>query len=178
MLISPQYKAGNRSVHANQPMWGASAPRWLAHVLAHAAKTGSRSILDYGSGKGHLALHLRPLGFDVREYDPGIPGKDGPPEPADMVACLDVLEHVEPEYLDNVLRDIDRLGTKGAFLAIALYPSGTIMPDGRNSHLIVEAPEWWADRLRAVWPVFESQVIPRPSRNPKRKDVMQVGITK
>ena len=177
MLISPEYKAGNRAVHDRQPMWGSSAPRWIPDVILHGDLLGAESILDYGCGKGHLRMRLPTR--DVREYDPGIPGKDGPPEPADMVACLDVLEHVEPECLDDVLRHIAQLSRLGALLAIALYPSGTILPDGRNSHLIVESPDWWIDRIRAVW-TFPMEMtwdhVPRPSRKPKGKSVLVVRM--
>jgi len=31
------------------------------------------------------------------------------PSPASFVACIDVLEHIEPELLDNVLDDLRRV---------------------------------------------------------------------
>jgi len=176
MLITPGYKAGNQIIHERQPMWGSSAPRWLPDVEAWAKHLGAADILDYGCGKGHLAMRVS---LPCREYDPGIPGKDGPPEPADMVACLDVLEHVEPECLNDVLADIERLSKKGALLAIALYPSGTIMPDGRNSHLIVEEPEWWLVKIAAQWKapmIMEATHVARPSRKPKGKSVLVVRV--
>lgn len=176
MLITPGYKRGNQAVHANQPMWGASAPRWLPDTIEWANRLNARTVLDYGCGKGHLKLRL-PL--PVAEYDPGIPGKDQMPEPADMVAALDVLEHIEPECLDDVLAHIADLAIKGAILAIALYPSGTILPDGRNAHQIVESPEWWLAKLATAWKYpmeILSDVRPRPSRNPKRKDVLLVRM--
>ena len=179
MLITPGYKDGNRYVHANQPMWGASAPRWRDDVLACIKDLKTDTILDYGCGKGHLKLALSKYGMTCAEYDPGIPGKDAMPEPADLVAALDVMEHVEPECLSAVLSHIGLLARKGALLAIALYPSGTVMPDGRNAHLIVEEPEWWLARITNTWrfPMeLVSDVVPRPSRNPRKKDVLVVRM--
>ena len=49
------------------------------------------------------------LTFEIKEYDPAIPGKDSLPEPADIVVCSDVLEHIEPNYLLNVLVDFNAI---------------------------------------------------------------------
>jgi SAM-dependent methyltransferase len=164
-------------------MWGSSAGRWRGHVLDLAHRLDAKVILDYGCGKGMLKVLTEKFGYRVTEYDPGIPGKDGPPEPADLVACLDVIEHLEPACLTDVLRDIERLAKTGALLVIALYPAGEILPDGRNAHLILESPKWWCDKLAEVfndlkWEMkFEHRA--RPCRNTNRvKDVLVVEITR
>lgn len=178
-LLTDYYKSQLQTLHSRDVMWGSSAGRWRNDVLEMAKELGAKTVLDYGCGKGLLKLGVAKFGYDVREYDPGIPGKDSPPEPADLVACLDVIEHLEPECLDDVLRNIGRLAQKGALLVIALYPSGTKLPDGRDSHLIIEPPAWWDQRLRSVLPewALSWEHRARPTRNPNRvKDVIVVRM--
>jgi hypothetical protein len=66
---------------------------------------------------------------------------------ADLVVCTDVLEHVEPELLDTVLRHLRSLARKAVFVVIATRPSNKTLSDGRNAHLIVETAEWWIAHL-------------------------------
>ena len=105
----------------------------------------TRSVLDYGSGKGYLGKELP---FPIWEYDPAIPGKDQSPRPADLVVCTDVLEHIEPEKLIHVLRDLSRCVLKVGYFVIHTGPSGKVLADGRNSHLIQQPPEWWRMKLK------------------------------
>lgn len=174
-MISQDYKNQLRILHDRDVMWGSSASRWRQDVMDFADRLQAKTVLDYGCGKGHLKLTTEKFGYEIREYDPGIPGKDGPPEIADMVACLDVLEHIEPDHIDAVLADIKRLSFKGAIMVIALYPSGTKLPDGRDSHLIIQPPEWWVQKLEAVFGPVEWEHRARPTRNTNRvKDVIVV----
>ena len=88
------------------------------------------------------------VGLEVREYDPAIFGKDDPPEPADMVYCGDVLEHVEPECVDAVLDDLARVTGKIGLVQLSTQPALKILPDGRNTHLTIHPAEWWMTKLR------------------------------
>lgn len=157
MTFSPEYRAQLVEMHrADGKSWGTKGFRHADEVLQFSV--GCRSILDYGSGKGTLREALR--GVDVRNYDPGIPGNDLPPEPADMVTCTDVLEHIEPEYLNEVLKHIFTLAQQKVYLHIALLPAKQFLPDGRNAHLIVQPADWWLTRLRDVegWMIVCSQL--------------------
>jgi hypothetical protein len=49
-----------------------------------------------------------------------------------------------------VLGHIYALSQRGAFFTIALSPSKAVLPDGRNSHLLIQPASWWLDRLRGV----------------------------
>jgi hypothetical protein len=57
-----------------------------------------------------------------------------------------VLEHIEPEYLDETLK---YLSTKSKYIyhLIALSPAKLILSDGRNAHLILESKEWWRQKF-------------------------------
>ena len=63
---------------------------------------------------------------DIRAvgWDPGHPSfKERQPGPFDMLISTDVLEHIEPVFLDNVLKDINETFSKIAFLIIATSPA-------------------------------------------------------
>jgi hypothetical protein len=180
-MISKEYAQENRMVHQTQVMWGASAQRWLDKVVEWALHLGAKTVLDFGCGKGVLKAY-GPKTLFFTEYDPGIPGKDAPPSPADMVACIDVLEHVEPEFVDDTLRELGELGRYGMFAVIALYPSGTWLSDGRNAHLSVHPPEWWVEKLKAAFN-FPHKLITthdyrRKSASGKPRDVLYVWMEK
>ena len=143
-LISPEYLEQNRMKHQTSECYGASGEKHAAKIQNLARKIGTEDILDYGCGKGTLGAAMT---FDINEYDPCIPGKDSPPDPADLVVCTDVMEHIEPEYLDAVLDDLKRLTKIGIYLNVAMYAALKHLPDGRNTHLIQEGREWWLPRL-------------------------------
>jgi hypothetical protein len=73
-----------------------------------------------------------------------------PPKPAQLLACTDVLEHIEPDRLDAVLRHQFNVAELGAFFTIATRPANKVLPDGRNAHLIQELPSWWVQKLLQV----------------------------
>ena len=148
MLISEDYRTLNTGLHKN-PAYGISGQRYAEDANMVCEKLGCSTLLDYGCGKGTLKTALRSIGspIAVTEYDPAIIGKDAPAKPADMVFSSDVMEHIEPELLYNVLSDIAALSRKAAFLIIHNDPAKKILQDGRNAHLIVQPAEWWHDTV-------------------------------
>lgn len=149
MLISDEWRGLNAMLHAEREDFGAKVrPRLIRDLRDFMRKTGAKTVLDYGCGKGWLGRSID----SVRNYDPAIPEHAALPEPADIVVCWDVLEHVEPDYLGKVLDHARSLSLKGAHLVIATRPDSTkLMPDGRNPHLAVEPVEWWLSHLRERW---------------------------
>jgi hypothetical protein len=150
-FISDEYRDLLRAKHA-EPGWGDEGSLWEKPVRRLAERLGAEHILDYGCGKGTLKPVLEKRGFIVTEYDPGVPGKDSLPRPADLVACTDVLEHIEFEALPAVLSHIYSLATRGAYFVIACRPALHKLPDGRNAHLIVESSGWWLATLALAGP--------------------------
>lgn len=153
MRITPEYVALNRELHARGD-YGVSGFKWAepARKLCDLART--RDLLDYGCGQGTLA---RQLDFPVRLYDPCIPGLDAEPAPADIVACTDVLEHIEPGCLDEVLDDLKRVTRLYGLFVIATRPAMKVLSDGRNAHLIQQPWPWWHERLAARFHICEVQ---------------------
>lgn len=137
--------------------WGRSGHSHAATVVHWANQIGATSVLDYGCGQATLAKSVPEL--KVTEYDPGIRGKDHMPKPAQMVVCTDVLEHIEPECIRNVLDHQYALAEKGAYFVIALTPARETLPDGRNAHLLLRSPEWWLENLViAGWKIERYEV--------------------
>lgn len=156
-LISQSYVEQNRALHS-VGNYGISSSRWAPSIFALCKQLDTRDVLDYGCGQKHLEMTL---GFDIHNYDPCLPGLDASPEPADLVACTDVLEHIEPECLDAVLDDLKRVTKRLGFLVIDTKPAGKVLPDGRNAHLIQEPPEWWLPKLWERFKVMQLSVLGR-----------------
>lgn len=152
MIITPEYAALNAELHRTRKDYGRRGGRHAARVLQLLKKFNAATVLDFGCGKGGLKAALPNV--DVREYDPGIPGKDTLPAPADILVCTDVLEHIEPDCLDDVLAELARLTLKVGHFVIATQPDQTkLLPDGRNPHLIVQPAGWWREKLRPYFRV-------------------------
>ena len=149
MHISEDYLKLNQQLHKNNAHWGSSAHRRTGGVLKCIEQVRPQSILDYGCGKGLLG---KTIGMALDEYDPAIPGKDKLNKSSyDMVACIDVMEHVEPEYVDDVLNEINRLATKCAHFVIYLKPAVHSLPDGSNCHRTIQPAQWWVDKIEAIF---------------------------
>ena len=112
-------------------------------------KFGVTHLLDYGCGSQlSLAKNLKSLHkLTYQCYDPAVEKFSATPVAAQMVACIDVLEHIEPEFLDAVLDDLKRLTEGVLFATIATGPAGKTLSDGRNAHLIQEPISWWMPKL-------------------------------
>tara|TARA_R110001592_G_scaffold132485_4_gene347126 strand:- start:221 stop:490 length:270 start_codon:yes stop_codon:yes gene_type:complete len=59
-----------------------------------------------------------------------------------------VLEHIEPQLIDNVIEHLISKFNKKALLIISLKESKTILPDGNNAHLIVKPYDWWIEKIK------------------------------
>ena len=128
-LVSDQYTKQLTRLHQIRESFGDSGSykhidEWLANNKCH-------SLLDYGCGKGNVFKNIQkkfPL-IDCRGYDPGVPEYAVMPEiPAELVICTDVLEHIEPELIDNVLKHIESLTLKTAYLIIDTLPAQKNLP--------------------------------------------------
>lgn len=145
--ISDYWLKQNQLKHRSEPEWGQGGVGFLVPVLNFAHELNAKTILDYGCGKGFLGKLLQDNGFAVSDYDPAVLGEDILPFPCDLVICTDVLEHIEIEYLKNILDHIEILAEKGVFFTISTRQAIHSMPDGSNAHKIVEGKEFWLKRI-------------------------------
>ena len=163
MLISESYREQNKQLHKVGD-FGNSGRKMAQCVYGMSVAHQTKNILDYGCGQRLLE---KALGFPIKNYDPCIEGLDSPPEPANIVVCGDVLEHIEPEYLDAVLDDLKRVTHIVGMFHIDTRPALKTLPDGRNAHLIQQPAEWWFPKLYARWSsvhitdqLFDSRTTP------------------
>lgn len=149
-LITKGYK--NELAQMHKKGYGDTAGKWKYTVNELARVYQAKSILDYGCGQGVLINHVKKE-LSYRGYDPASVNKQfaSAPCPADMVICIDVLEHIEPKLLDNVLNHLKALIKRVGFFVIAQRPASQILKNGRNAHLIQQGPEWWEERIRKIF---------------------------
>jgi len=139
MRYTAEYEALQRQLHEDAS-YGTSGHKHAGRIVQLAKQIGTRDILDYGRGKGTLA---KSMPFKINEYDPFVPGYDAEPEPADLVVCSDVLEHIEPQCVESVLGHLHGLTKKALFVDVACRPAKKVLADGRNAHLIQWEPHKW-----------------------------------
>lgn len=148
-LISEDYRRMQQELHKN-PNYGVASVGYAPIVAQVMQAVGAVELLDYGAGKGRLGQTLsqhsnRPL--TVHHYDPSIPEWSATPNPCRFVACIDVLEHIEPHLLDNVLDDLKRVTLGVGVFTVHTGAAIKVLPDGRNAHLIQQPPSWWLPKF-------------------------------
>lgn len=159
MLISAEYRALNQKLHEENEHFGSHSDKWADKVDSFAKNFHIQSILDVGCGKGTLGQAIGSK-YDWRDYDPAIPGKDKLPAYADMVVCTDVIEHIEPEFLENFLTFIQSRALKVIFLTVATRPAQKMLEDGRNAHLTIKPIEWWLPKMNERFKMLRVEGTP------------------
>jgi hypothetical protein len=145
MLITDEYKSMQAELHKN-PEYGVSSTLYAPIVDMVIAQYQITELLDYGAGKCRLKDSLTERVI-YTPYEPSNPLWDATPEPCELVACIDVLEHIEPDCLDDVLDDLKRLVLAYGLFTIHTGAAKKILPDGRNAHLTQENWDWWEKKL-------------------------------
>jgi hypothetical protein len=139
-----------QTLHEN-PNYGVASVQYAPLVAQLLQNFKETELLDYGAGKGRLGQTLAQIlpGYPVQiqHYDPAIPQWSKDPAPRPFVTCIDVLEHIEPDYLDNVLDHLQRLTQRIGFFTVHTGPAVKVLPDGRNAHLIQQPPAWWLPKF-------------------------------
>lgn len=159
-LISKNMLEQNKKLHESPEGFGGSGWKHHETIMAFAHELEAHNILDYGCGECTLrkVLVKRGLHVNLTEYDPAVAKRSRLPGPHDLVVCTDVLEHVEPKKLDNVIRHLHELTVKGCYLVIATRPANKILPNGHNAHLIIEDTPWWRERVQEMpWEILREE---------------------
>lgn len=156
-LITDEYRKQNRLLHETSARYGAHGARHADQVDKICTKYECGTILDYGAGKRTLGTALRQMGRHCQDYDPAVPGIDNRFDvlPHHLVTCCDVLEHIEPECLTAILKDLHYLSAKALYFVIACRPSSNRLPDGSNAHKLINPPEWWIEQLERYFGIIE-----------------------
>lgn len=182
LTITESYQKQQQKLHEN-PNYGIASVYFAPIVKEIIEKFKVKSLSDYGAGKQRLNKTLIKEGVFLENYfpyDPAFP-EYGQPTAADLVCCIDVLEHIEPNLIDNVLADLAKIVTKIGFFSIHLGPAEKFLDDGRNAHLIQETAEWWLNKVEKYFSVLDQAphkilgkglcIIVRPKKNDSKIDV-------
>lgn len=108
-------------------------------------------VLDYGCGSGQLGTVISHVlnSVKITNYDPFHPQwkNDRDPGEHDVTLCMDVMEHVEIQCVDNTLKYIAHRTKYVAVFSIALSEASKILPNGRNAHITLRPMSFWKDKL-------------------------------
>jgi 2-polyprenyl-3-methyl-5-hydroxy-6-metoxy-1,4-benzoquinol methylase len=147
-MISSEYKKILESLNGKENFGKRKKlPKYLENIVS---QYDPSSILDFGCGTGNLINTLKEQypNKEVQGYDPGNVNflNTFENKKFDLVISTDVLEHIEPEFLDQTLQFLKEKSNRFYHL-IALAPSKVILPDGRNAHLILKNKDWWKNKF-------------------------------
>ncbi len=113
-------------------------------------QTGAKTALDYGCGKGkQYSVREFHLEWGIEQpycYDPGLERFSIKPKKGrifDAVLCVDVLEHIFPDNIEETLKEIIDYADKFVFLVITTVIARKKFSNKQNMHLIVENEDWW-----------------------------------
>jgi hypothetical protein len=157
--ISEEYQKFQQEMHLN-PNYGVISVHYAPFVKKIIEATNAKSVSDYGAGKQRLNETLLSLGVNIeyRPYDPAFP-EYGNPQSADLVCCIDVLEHIEYEYIDNVISELAEITQNIGFYTIHTGAASKTLPDGRNAHIIQQPSSWWLQKLTNYFDILQLQSV-------------------
>jgi FkbM family methyltransferase len=152
-------------IPAENTFSGSSLGPHIARIKRWIERTGARTILDYGAGKGmqyrpqKVVVHGKHVADGIAEYwdvdevrcfDPGYAPHSVLPEGKfDGVICTDVLEHCPEEDLPWILDEIFGYAKSFVYLNVACYPARKTLPNGENAHITVRPADWWHERVKS-----------------------------
>ena len=162
MLYSPEYKSQQKILHKKGD-YGITGQMYGPMVSTIIDTMEVDHLLDYGCGSNlSLSKTLKPRRpFKYQCYDPMVEKYSADPIPAQMVAAIDMIEHVEPDYLEDVLDHIHVLTEEILFISVHTGPAGKVLEDGRNAHLIQQPMMWWLPKIDER---FEIQSVNRSNK--------------
>ena len=142
---------------------GTSLPRHAARIRSLIEEHGAKTLLDYGSGKGHqyqpMEIKLSdgrvyksiPAFWGVENvtcYDPAYePFRQLPSGKFDGVISTDVLEHCNEEDVPWILEEMFSFARRFVFANVACYPAMKHLPNGENAHCTVRPRSWWEEHV-------------------------------
>ncbi len=152
-ILQNSYEVYRQTHEANPKFFkGGSILTYVFEIKKVIKNSNIKTCIDYGCGQAQAwTEHRLQKLFDldgVTRYDPGIVKFSKKPQvPADLVLCIDVLEHVPEECVDEVLEEISSLSKKVIFFNISTRLSTKILTDGSNAHATVKPREWWQAKI-------------------------------
>ena len=153
-LFSEEYQQELIAKH-NKKGWGGAVQGKGGTINTYMELSRAKSVLDYGAGSSafrkEIEVQFPKYKYTIHEYEPGRVELSNDPPVCDASICFDVMEHIEPEYVDNVIKHIYDKTNYWTFQDICLKASYNYFPSGKNLHLTVKPAEWWIEKLKDHW---------------------------
>lgn len=129
-----------------------------------------QTIIDISSGKGILIKIIQEkfsnidiCSTDIKKFNDinvkfiklDLTNKDdfnNIPDKYDLLLCLDVLEHIEEEYIDNILEFLSSLSATFCF-SIANHSD---IKNEYELHLIQKNKRWWNKKLKIYYNILKT----------------------
>lgn len=151
MIITKEYQEQIKKMHngeAKKIGYGVDPPTKLVELLS---VNQCQTVLDFGCGRGMMMMELQKKfpNKTLLGYDPGVEHHNYYPDKVDFIYSVDVIEHIEPAFLNEVLEKLFNTADL-QYHNIACHPAKKKLPDGRNCHLTVESPIWWENKIRSI----------------------------
>jgi hypothetical protein len=171
-LISDYYRNQQKLLHKAGGYGGMGGTYYGGMVADVINRLEISHVLDYGCGS-RLSLVEGLKGkvnhaFKYQPYDPCVPVHSSPPVPAELVVCLDVLEHIEEDCIEDVLDHLEELTEAFGFFSIDTGPASKFMSDGRNAHVLQRPVEWWLPRIMCRFDLQTFQIVWHDPKHPDR----------
>lgn len=165
MSYSKEYLEELKTLH-NKKTFGLN--RNIPEIVHKIIKENNiKSFLDFGAGKGHTSATISQTypEIDLHTFDPATFPNPLPKE-VELTYSSDVLEHVEPDLIDETLNDLCARSTRYQYHLIACHPAKKALSDGRNAHLIIENPKWWKKKIESLngWNIIHEEITERHAK--------------
>ena len=124
----------------------------LTDELVNFFKAEKSDVMELGAGMGCYTYHLQSRGVSIRAYDgsPSIANRTNGlvhtadlsqkmslGKPADWVACIEVAEHVPPQYEGALISNLQEHNRKGILLSWS-----SLKPPHGNGHVNPRSEQW------------------------------------
>lgn len=130
------------------------------------------SLLDIGSGRGHLLEWWKRQGGTGDNYEPATDNQDETVELRhyDIVTCFDVVEHLTEQDARQLLWRAWALALDCLVFTCCWEPDIATVKNGERVrlHITLQEPEWWRHQLHVLG-ISDEQIIDRPCREKTRR---------
>lgn len=169
------YKKVYKDIFAN-PSYSVNADRKFSCEIIHNYITDEKSAIDIGSGRGPVLIELKKkissekiLSCDLENFH----GMSIPFEELnltveedrkkiltkyisfDFLTCLDVLEHIEEIYLNEILQFFKKIAKK-FFIIVANHSD---IHNGIELHITQKPLIWWEGLFKKYFEIIEKKSI-------------------
>ena len=152
-----------------------------------------KKALDVGCGIGQGIHDMRELGYEVfgidladnreiwdsigiAEYCQQAPAHQipYPDDTFDFIVSTEVMEHIEESYVDDSLKEINRVGSDFFLFTIALQGSYSLMANVVEGHITIKTQEWWLQKIREAGfqKIRYSQICSHSKEDEKYKSLL------